>query len=117
VIIVDEPASGQDYKQSIEIMKFLTKLTEENGHPIITTHDMPIVARYARRVVVIGLGKVIADGSPQEVFRQPEVLAQTYIEPPQITQFAQAVSTNGFSKSILTVQEMYEQFRTITEQS
>lgn len=118
VIIVDEPTTGQDYKQSIEIMNFLTKLNEENGHTIIIiTHDMPIVARYARRVVVMGLGKVIADGSPQEVFSQPEVLAQTYIEPPQITQFAQAVSKHGFSKSTLTVNEMYEQLLSITGHS
>ncbi len=118
VIIVDEPTTGQDYKQSIEIMNFLTKLNAENGHTIIIiTHDMPIVARYARRVIVMGLGKVIADGSPQEVFSQPDVLAQTYIEPPQITQFAQSVSNYGFTKSTLTVQEMVEQFHTITGQS
>lgn len=116
VIIVDEPTTGQDYKQSIEIMNFLTNLNKENGHTIIIiTHDMPIVARYARRVVVMGLGKIIADGSPQEVFSQPEVLSQTYIEPPQITQFAQAVSQLGFSKSTLTVQEMYDQYQSIMQ--
>jgi len=114
VIIVDEPTTGQDYKQSIEIMNFLTRLNQENGHTIIIiTHDMPIVAHYAHRVIVMGLGKVIADGSPKAVFSQPEVLAQTYIEPPQITQFAQAVSKYGFNQGTLTVQEMYEQYLNI----
>jgi energy-coupling factor transport system ATP-binding protein len=117
VIIVDEPTTGQDYKQSIEIMRFLTQLNEKNDHTIIIiTHDMPIVARYARRVVVMGLGSVIADGSPQEVFSQPEVLAKTYIEPPQITRLAQSVHKYGFSKSTLTVQEMYDQYQLISQQ-
>lgn len=114
VIIVDEPTTGQDYKQSIEIMNFLVRLNEESGHTIIIiTHDMPIVARYAQRVIVMGLGKIIADGTPQDVFSQPEVLAQTYIEPPQITQFAQAVSSLGFRNDILTVKEMYTQYQSI----
>lgn len=116
VIIVDEPTTGQDFKQSIEIMNFLTKLNKENGHTIIIiTHDMPIVAKYADRVVVLGLGKIIADGTPQEVFSQPEVLAETYIEPPQITQLAQKVSNFGFLKSTLTVQDMYDQYQTIKQ--
>jgi len=117
VIIVDEPTTGQDFKQSIEIMNFLTKLNRENGHTIIIiTHDMPIVAKYAERVVVLGLGKIIADGTPQEVYSQPEVLAETYIEPPQITQLAQKVSNYGFRDSTLTVQEMYDQYQTILQE-
>lgn len=114
VIIVDEPTTGQDFPQSIEIMNFLKKLNEELGHTIIIiTHDMPIVAQYAKRVIVLGMGKILADGSPKEIFSQPEVLAQTYIEPPQITQLAQSVSSWGFKKDILSVEEMFQQFETI----
>lgn len=114
VIIVDEPTTGQDSKQSIEIMNFLTRLNQELGHTIIIiTHDMPIVAAYARRIVVLGLGKIIADGTPVEVFAQPEILAQTNIEPPQITQLAQRMSEYGFDKGTLTVEDMYQQFNEI----
>ncbi|MEJ5201177.1 MAG: ATP-binding cassette domain-containing protein, partial [Anaerolineales bacterium] len=43
VIIVDEPTTGQDARQSLEIMDFLKRLNEELGHTIIIiTHDMPI---------------------------------------------------------------------------
>ena len=116
VIIVDEPTTGQDYKQSIEIMNFLTKLNAEEGHTIIIiTHDMPIVARFARRVVVLGMGNILVDGSPQEVFRQTEALKKTHIEPPQITQFAQSVTDLGFDPSILTVGEMVEQYQKIVQ--
>ena len=114
VIIVDEPTTGQDFKQSIEIMNFLTRLNEEVGHTIIIiTHDMPIVARFARRVVVLGMGNILADGSPREVFSRPEDLALTHIEPPQITQFAQSVSEYDFDTGTLTVEEMFSKFKSI----
>jgi energy-coupling factor transport system ATP-binding protein len=116
VIIVDEPTTGQDFKQSIEIMNFLTRLNREAGHTIIIiTHDMPIVARFAKRVVVLGMGNVLVEGSPKQVFSQPEELAKTHIEPPQITQFAQSVTDLGFESSILTVQEMLDQYQKIAE--
>jgi len=116
VIIVDEPTTGQDARQSLEIMDFLMDLNQKLGHTvIIITHDMPIVARYARRVVAMGLGQVLADGPTAEVFSQAEVLAQTYIEPPQITQLAQRSQGLGFSPGTLTVEEMTEQCRALLE--
>lgn len=110
VIIVDEPTTGQDARQSIEIMDFLCDLNEKLGHTIIiVTHDMPIVGAYARRVVAMGQGQILADGTTREVFRLSEVLAQTYIEPPQITQLAQCVQNLGFDPGTLNVEEMLDQ--------
>ena len=115
VIIVDEPTTGQDVKQSLEIMDFLKDLNEQRGHTvIIITHDMPIVARYARRVVAMGLGQVLADGPTAQVFSQADVLAQTFIEPPQITQLAQQTQALGFDPGTLTVDAMMAQFRRLT---
>jgi energy-coupling factor transport system ATP-binding protein len=111
VIIVDEPTTGQDARQSFEIMNFLQELNENQGHTIIIiTHDMPIVAQYARRVVALGIGKVLADGDTASVFSHPEVLAETYIEPPQITQLAQLTASCGFDPGTLTVDSMVNQF-------
>jgi energy-coupling factor transport system ATP-binding protein len=111
-IIVDEPTTGQDVKQSLEIMDFLVDLHEQHGHIIvIITHDMPIVARYAKRVIAMGLGEILADGPTAEVFSHPELLAQTFIEPPQITQLAQQAQSLGFDPGTLTVEAMTEQFQ------
>ncbi len=111
VIIVDEPTTGQDSYQSLEIMNFLRELNEQHGHTIvIITHDMPIVARYSRRVIAMGVGRILADDTPQAVFSQPDILAQTYLEPPQITQLAQRAQKWGFSPGILTVDEMMAEF-------
>jgi len=112
VIIVDEPTTGQDIKQSLEIMDFLKNLNEEHGHTvIIITHDMPIVGLYARRVIAMAQARIMADGPTREVFTKADILEKTFLAPPQITQLAQADPSLGFDPGILTVDEMVEQFK------
>ena len=111
VIIVDEPTTGQDTKQSLEIMDFLRELNETHGHTIIIiTHDMPIVGRYARRVIAMAQARIMADGTTREVFTQADVLEKTFLAPPQITQLAQAAQELGYDPGTLTVGEMVEQY-------
>ncbi|MBN1267623.1 MAG: energy-coupling factor transporter ATPase [Anaerolineales bacterium] len=112
VIIVDEPTTGQDAKQSLEIMDFLKMLNEEHGHTIIIiTHDMPIVGRYARRIIAMAEARIMADGPAKEVFARTDILEKTFLMPPQITQLAQASISLGFDPGILTVEEMVEKFK------
>jgi energy-coupling factor transport system ATP-binding protein len=109
-IIVDEPTTGQDLPQSIEVMNFLQRLWRDEGHTIIIiTHEMSIVARYARRVVVLGQGRKLLDGPTRDVFAQPEVLHQTFVEPPQITRLGQALNPR-LPGNVLTVEEMQQAF-------
>jgi energy-coupling factor transport system ATP-binding protein len=111
VIIVDEPTTGQDARQSIEIMEFLKDLNEKHGHSIIIiTHDMHIVAQYARRVILMSEGRILADGSTSDVFSEPDVLQKAFLEPPAITQLAQSVGELGFDPGTLTVEDMIKQF-------
>jgi energy-coupling factor transport system ATP-binding protein len=110
-IIVDEPTTGQDLRQSLEVMNFLKNLWENEGHTIIIiTHEMPIVAQYAQRVVVLAKGNILLDGSTREIFSQPDILAQTYVKPPQITRLAQALNGDGFPMDVMSVPEMVTEF-------
>lgn len=111
IIIVDEPTTGQDYKQSIEIMEFLKTLNERHGHTIIiVTHEMDIVARYARRAVVMADARVLVDGTVREVFARPDILASANIKPPEITRLAQSIRGCGFAPNVMSFEEMYEQW-------
>ncbi|NOZ72298.1 MAG: energy-coupling factor transporter ATPase [Chloroflexi bacterium] len=117
VIIVDEPTTGQDAKQSFEIMDFLQRLNAELGHTIIIiTHDMPIVAQYARRVIAMGQGQIMADGTTAAVFTQADVLSKTFLAPPPITQLAQKAQSLGYDPGTLTVEEMVAQFEQLQNQ-
>jgi energy-coupling factor transport system ATP-binding protein len=110
-IIVDEPTTGQDMMQSIEVMNFLRKLWKEDGHTvIIITHEMRIVADYAERTVVLGLGRLLLDGPTRQVFAQPDMLEKTFVEPPQITRLGQALKAEGLPGDALTVEELKAAF-------
>ena len=92
-------------------MEILKDLNEKHGHTvIIITHDMYIVAQYARRVILMSEGKIQADGATADVFSNPDVLQKAFLEPPQITQLAQSARELGFNPGTLTVQEMAAQF-------
>lgn len=96
------------------VSKHLVKnnLNENHGHTVvIITHDMPIVAQHAARVIVLGQGRMLDDGPPAKVFANPEMLAQTFLEPPQITQLAQRVQDLGFNAGTLTVEDLIDQFK------
>lgn len=89
MIIVDEPTTGQDAKQSIEIMNFLRRLKEEDNRTIvIVTHIIPIVQQYCDRVICLKHGRELIEGTPREVFDQPDTLAESAVQASQITRFS-----------------------------
>ena len=117
-LYLDEPTTGQDLRQSLEVMNFLKDLWQNEGHTIvIITHEMPIVAQYAQRVVVLGQGQVLMDGSTREVFAEPELLAKTFVKPPQIARLAQALTGHGIPRDLLSVPEMISAFNKAREEN
>jgi energy-coupling factor transporter ATP-binding protein EcfA2 len=89
ILIVDEPTTGLDYRESLEIMDLLLRLNKEEGKTIVfITHDMDLVLRYADRVIVFNEGKILLEGSPKEVFKEKEILEEAWIDPPEIFQIA-----------------------------
>lgn len=93
----------------IEIMEFLRRLWRSEGHTVvIVTHEMPIVAAYAERVVALAQGRVLPDGPTREVFARPDVLRRTFVKPPQATRLAQAWSEFGVRRDALDVDELEE---------
>lgn len=108
VIVLDEPTTGQDYKESLQIMDLVKELNDA-GHTILfITHDMNLVARYARRAIVLCKGEILLDGTVQEVFSQGEKLKQTYLHPPQILELAGRFQTQGIPQDILTPEDFYQ---------
>ncbi len=89
VLVLDEPTTGQDYREGIEIMEMVNVLNQQ-GHTILfVTHDMELVARYAQRVIVLSQGTVLLDDTARQVFYQPQILQQTNLFPPQIARLVQ----------------------------
>lgn len=82
VIILDEPTIAQDYKGKEIIRKIITNLSEQGKLVLAILHDMDFVAQCFSRVVVLAHGKLLADGTPSEVFVQKEVLKKAALDMP-----------------------------------
>jgi energy-coupling factor transport system ATP-binding protein len=102
LLVIDEPTTGMDWLTGRSTMEMAEKLNKEGKAIIVITHDMVIVAEYAKRVVVMKDGDVLIDGSPDEVFNNPEVLKESFVEPPQISQLMNEFVEGG---AVLTVAE------------
>jgi energy-coupling factor transport system ATP-binding protein len=113
VIIVDEPTTGQDKKQSRQTMKMLADLNAAGHTVIIITHDMSLAAEYTRRVIVFHKGKIILDGPPKNVFKETGILRESGLRPPQITRLTQMLQPCGFSPDVTSVAEMYDEFKRV----
>ena len=95
ILVIDEPTTGQDWIGATHMMSLVSEL-HKSGHTIIMiTHDMNIVAEYAERVVVMHNGRVVADGTPREVFSKRDVLRAAYLTPPQISLLATELEDFG----------------------
>ncbi|MGQ4833727.1 MAG: ABC transporter ATP-binding protein [Candidatus Asgardarchaeia archaeon] len=115
VVILDEPTTGQDYRGSREIVNLVKELIKEGKTVIMITHDMYLVAEYSQRVIVLSQGEILLDGTPKEVFSKPDILAQSYLSPPQIALLSQRLSEFGFPQDIISIKEFCDVFEKIVE--
>ncbi|MDI6709459.1 MAG: ABC transporter ATP-binding protein [Thermoanaerobacterales bacterium] len=75
VLLLDEPAAGLNEAESRELSRFLLSLADSGLALVLVEHDMETVMETADRVVVLNFGAVIAVGTPDEIQRNPEVIA------------------------------------------
>ncbi len=77
VLLLDEPAAGLSPAEVDGLLVLLRELRRERTSlaVLLVEHDMDVVFELAERVVVMHRGRVLAEGSPEEVHRDPEVQA------------------------------------------
>lgn len=102
IFILDEPTGGQDREQVLRLRRVLQQLNEAGHTIILITHDMELLAESTRRAIVMSRGRVVLDGEPAEVFKHTDVLAETFLQPPQIARLTMAL---GFERPAMTVEE------------
>ncbi|MDT7549255.1 MAG: hypothetical protein QOE84_1649 [Actinomycetota bacterium] len=73
VLLLDEPAAGLDSTESQWLGQRLRQVRDFGVTVLLVDHDMGLVLDVCDRIVVLDLGSVIADGTPAEVQRNPEV--------------------------------------------
>ena len=95
-IVLDEPTAMLDPRGRREVMETVTKLNREKGITIVLiTHHMDEAAQ-AQRVVVMHRGEIAADGKPEEVFSQVELLHRLGLAAPESVELCYELNREGF---------------------
>lgn len=76
LLLMDEPTAGMAPRERIELMRLTAGIAREKSIGVLfTEHDMDVVFEHADRILVLNRGSLIAEGTPDEVRRDPQVRA------------------------------------------
>ena len=89
VLLLDEPTAALDLRYQIEVASLLRRLHERGDITIVmTTHDVHFASRVCSELVLLGAGRVMAHGTPEEVLTTSQIATLYSIEPAQAALFA-----------------------------
>ncbi len=106
IVIFDEPTTGQDAANVARIAHVVRELRRRGKTMITITHDIDFAAENFDRVVALAQGKILLDGPAESVLGQEEILAQTYVEPPQLTRLGKRL---GFKRTVRNQEELLKE--------
>lgn len=97
VLILDEPTAGLDPRGRDNILTMLEELHEKEHVTIImVSHSMDDMARLATRLLVLSKGRIIADGTPGEVFSRTDMMRDAGLDIPEAAVLANALREKGY---------------------
>ena len=95
VVVLDEPTTGLDFRECAKVMDVIAELNARGTTVVMVCHDMEVVADYAKRVIAMTAGQVVADGETFAVLRDRDVLARTHLLPPQMVDVSLRLVEDG----------------------
>lgn len=108
IVIFDEPTTGQDAVNVARIAHVIAELRRRGKTVITITHDIDFCAENFERVIAMAQGKILLDGRANDVLGQEDVLATTYVDPPQLTRLAKRL---GFKDTVRNQEEFLNALR------
>ena len=98
VLILDEPTAGLDPRGRDRILGMLEELhARENVTILMVSHSMDDMARLASRLIVMSDGKVVADGTPREIFMQEDMMTSIGLDIPEAARLCARLRAKGYN--------------------
>ncbi|MFT8347582.1 energy-coupling factor ABC transporter ATP-binding protein [Clostridium saccharoperbutylacetonicum] len=113
IIIFDEPTAALDPLNATMLEEILGKLGAEGKTMLISTHDVDFTYRWAERVLVFSEGKIIADGSPLEIFQNKKILKQANLRQPTLLEVYESLVEKNILKDIKQYPKSIQEFKEI----
>jgi energy-coupling factor transporter ATP-binding protein EcfA2 len=96
IIVFDEPTLGQDAREIESFIKFISSEKEKGKTIIIITHNVEFAYEFIPRTILMGNGKIIADGPTQNVLNSRFLTERSSLILPQTQQLSLALQEIGF---------------------
>ncbi len=111
ILVLDEPTAGLDPQGREEILDLIKQLKKEVSPTIIiVSHNMDEIAKMADHIIVMSEGYIIYDGTPIEVFTQPDFKEKTELDLPMATRIADTLQERGINiPDVVTVEALVEE--------
>jgi branched-chain amino acid transport system ATP-binding protein len=75
LLVLDEPMAGMNLEEKEDMVRFVLDIYDLKGTSILLIeHDMGVVMDISQKVIVLDFGIKIADGTPNEIAKNPEVI-------------------------------------------
>jgi cobalt/nickel transport system ATP-binding protein len=91
LLLLDEPTAGLDPAGELALVEVLRAAAARGATLVVASHAVDLVPRFADRLVLLGEGRVLADGPARALFADEALLARTALRPPWVTSVARAL--------------------------
>ena len=97
VLILDEPTAGLDPRGRDKILTMLEELhARENTTILMVSHSMDDMARLASRLIVMSEGKIVAEGTPREIFARESMMTSIGLDVPDAARLCALLRSKGY---------------------
>lgn len=110
IMVLDEPTTGLDPQGVDQVMDILYDLNRKNMSIIISSHDVEMVTEFASKIFVLHEGEIINQGTPGDIFNNPETLKKAHLKQPTAAALLHRLKNEGVQVDVkLTVDDAYHE--------
>lgn len=108
ILILDEPTTGHDYRESRQVMQLVNKLHQEKKTILMISHDMDMIAKYAERIILLDNGRILKDGPVDEVMSDSKLLTRSGLTSPSLIKLVNCFKKENIMVRGTNEEEMFQ---------
>lgn len=117
ILILDEPTLGLEWRAGLDLMEAMAELNRQGHSLLFISHDMRIVARFARECALMSEGRLLALRPTEELLYDSGLLHQNRLAAPPVVHLCQRLVAQGIPVRALTPSQFRQQFLILREAS
>lgn len=116
IILFDEPTAALDPVSAEMLEQVLKELDAEGRTILLSTHDIDFAYRFADRIIVFAGGRLIADGTPEQIFEEETVLEAAKLKKPMLMEVYKLLEKRNILTAGSSLPKSVEELETLLKQ-